>query len=191
MKKIARSDLYPLAVYEQVRDEMRRKVIDVKRPRRIHLGPVATMVFENRTTMLFQVLEMLRAENLVEPDKVQAEIDVYNSLLPDEGELSATLFVEITDSAAIRPTLQQMVGIDEHVALEVAGRRIPAEFEAGRGEADRISSVQYLRFRLDGEARRALATAGTKLALKSDLPGYEHRVELSEATRVSLADDLA
>jgi hypothetical protein len=190
MRKLSLGDVYPPRLYEAVRDDLRQRVIEVKRARRIHLGPVVTLVFENRTTMIFQVCEMLRAESIEQPDRIRDEIEVYNALLPDEGELSATLFVEITDSERIRPTLREMVGIDEHLTLEVAGRPVRAVFEAGRSEEDRISSVQYVRFPLDPEARRALATPGTRLALASDLPGYPHRDELSEATRASLADDL-
>jgi hypothetical protein len=133
---------------------------------------------------------MLRAEGISELPKILEELAVYNALLPDEGELSATLFIEITESDRIRPTLHQLLGIEERVALHVGGLRVPARFEAGRSEQDRISSVQYLRFALDGEARRLLATPGTPLALVSDLPSYPHRADLPEATRASLAGDL-
>jgi hypothetical protein len=191
MRKLSLADVYPPPLYEAVRDDLRRRTIAVKRPRRVTLGPNVTVVFENRTTMIFQVCEMLRAEHIVEPAKIQHEIDVYNSLLPDEGQLAATLFVEVTDAAQIRPVLERMVGIDEHVTLEIGGARVKAAFEPGRSEADRISSVQYLRFDLDEAARRALATPGTPVALASDLPGYPHRAPLSDDTRASLAADLS
>ena len=190
MQKLTLRDVYPPALYEPIRDDMRRRIIALKKARRVGLGPNLTLVFENRATMIFQVCEMLRAEGIVEPDRIQAEIDVYNSLLPDPGELSATLFVEITEEADIRPVLRRMVGIDAHVALEVDGQRLAAVFEAGRSEEERVSSVQYVRFPLDAAARRALATAGASLALVSDLPGYQHRAPLGEDTRLSLAADL-
>jgi hypothetical protein len=190
MKKLALDDVRPPKLYERVRDEARRRIIAQKKLRRVALGPRVSLVFENRATMIFQVCEMLRAEHIVEPAKIQDEIDVYNTLLPDEGELSATLFVEITEETEIRPALNALVGIDEHVSLDVAGTRIPAIFEAGRSEGDRISAVQYVRFRLPEAARRAIAIPGTKLELRSDLPGYPHTSALSEETRAELATDL-
>lgn len=191
MDKLSLRDVFPPPVYEPIRDDMRRRVIALKKPRRVGLGPLLTLVFENRATMIFQVCEMLRAEHISDPVKIQDEVDVYNSLLPDPGELAATLFVEITEQQDIRPLLHKMVGIDAHVSLEVGGERIRAAFEAGRAEADRISSVQYLRFPLTPSARAALAQPGTPVALVSDLPGYEHRVSLGDDTRASLASDLA
>jgi hypothetical protein len=190
MDKLALDDVRPPKLYERVRDEARRRAIAVKRTRRVPLGPDVTLVFENRATLIFQVEEMCRAEHLDDPRKIQEELDVYNSLLPGAGELSATLFVEIADAAHIRSTLDRLLGIDEHVALEVGGRRVPARFEAGRSEADRISSVQYVRFALDEGARAGLARPGAKVALVADLPGYAHRTELTEETRASLAGDL-
>ncbi|MSP58843.1 MAG: DUF3501 family protein [Myxococcales bacterium] len=190
MKKLTLADIRPLRLYERARDAARQRVIELKRARRVALGEHVTLVFENRATMIFQVEEMVRAEELADPAKIQAEIEVYNSLLPDEGELSATLFVEIVSSEAIRPTLHRLVGIDEHVSLVVGGIAVRAQFEAGRSEGERISAVQYVKFPLPVEARRGLATAGTEVALVSDLPGYECKTVLSEGTRESLAEDL-
>src|SRR5262245_56879599 len=98
MNKLTRRDVYPPPVYEPIRDDMRRKVIEIKRARRVALGPEVSVVFENRATMIFQVCEMLRAEHIREPAMIEEEIAVYNTLLPDAGELSATLFVEITSA---------------------------------------------------------------------------------------------
>jgi hypothetical protein len=191
VKKLAVSDILPPRLYEPVRDDMRRRVMEIKRPRRISLGPIVTLVFENRSTLIFQIQEMLRAEHLDTQDKIQAEIDIYNELIPEPGQLSATLFVEITEQASIRPLLERMVGIDEHVTLRIGEHAVPAEFEPGRSEADRISSVQYIRFTLPPAAVAALRTPGTPLALQSDHPRYQFRTELGEETRQSLAADLA
>lgn len=191
MDKLTLRDVYPPSVYEPVRDDMRKHIIALKRNRRVGLGPNVTLVFENRATLIFQVCEMLRAEHIVEPARIQDELDVYNSILPEPGQLSATLFVEITDEKDIRPTLSRMVGIDAHVALVAGGERVPAEFEAGRSEAERISSVQYVRFRLSSAARHALGDPAATVELVSDLAGYSHRTVLDPATRQSLASDLA
>ena len=190
MKKLELKDIYPPPIYEAMREEFRRTVREIKRPRRVELGPVVSFTFENRATMTLQVSEMLRAEKIVDLAAMQQELDVYNSLLPDEGELSATLFVEITEQEAIKPTLRRMVGIDAHVVMEAGGERVPAVFEAGRSEEERIAAVQYVRFRPGENAKRAILTPGASVALSSDLPGYSHRTVLSEATRASLAADL-
>ena len=190
MKKLVVSDLVPPRLYEPIRDDLRKKVIEVKRWRRVSVGENVTVVFENRTTMRFQVQEMLRAESIVDPARIQDELDVYNQLLPDDGELAATLFVEIVDEAEIRPTLHKLVGIDEHVTLEIAGESVRAVFEAGRSESDRISSVQYIRFRLPPSAQAALRRPGSTLALVIDHPAYHHRADLTDEARASLAADL-
>jgi hypothetical protein len=190
VKKLALSDILPPRLYEPVRDDMRRRIMEIKRPRRISLGPIVTLVFENRATLIFQIQEMLRAEHIETQDKIQAEIDIYNDLIPEPAQLSATLFVEITEQADIRPLLERMVGIDEHITLCIGEHAVAAEFEPGRSEADRISSVQYIRFTLPPAAMTALRTPGTPLVLVSDHPRYDHRIELGEETRQSLAGDL-
>ncbi len=191
MRKLALDDVRPPRLYERVRAEARRRVIELKRARRVALGPCVTLVFENRDTVRFQIEEMLRAEHVEDPARIREEIESYNALLPDEGALAATLFVEVVGGAAIRDALQALAGIDEHLALEAGGAVARGAFEAGRAEADRISAVQYGRFPLPPPLRAALATPGATIALVSDHPEYRHRVTLSDATRASLADDLA
>jgi len=190
MKPIEQNEILGLGSYEQIRDRFRRRVIDLKKDRRIGVGDRVTLVFENRDTLLFQIQEMLRAERISSPRGVQAEIDVYNPLLPSADELSATLFVEITDAARIREDLHGLVGIDEHVSLALGDRAVRARFEPGRSTEERLASVQYIRFPVGGEARSLLLDASTPVALEIDHPRYQHRVELTAATRESLADDL-
>lgn len=190
MKKIEQSEILPLGAYEEIRDRFRRRIIELKKARRVSVGDRVTLVFENRDTLLFQIQEMLRAERITTERGVQAELDVYNPLLPDAGELSATLFVEITDSARIREDLHGLVGIDEHVALVLGDQRFPAHFEPGRSTEERLAAVQYIRFPVGDGARAALLDPKVAAALDLDHPRYRHRVELTQATRESLADDL-
>lgn len=190
MKKLTLADIRPASRYEAVRDELRRRAIEEKRHRRVRLGPQVSLVFENTTTMLFQVEEMVRAEHIEEPAKIEAELEVFNPLLPEEGELTATLFVEVVETRELHSVLGRLVGIDEHVTLEVDGIAVKAEFEQGRSESDRISAVQYLRFRLPAEARAAMGRPGTRLVLSCDHPRYRERTVLSEETRVALSNDM-
>ena len=188
--RIERRDILGPQRYQPIREEMRKRVISLKKDRRVQVGDRVSLVFENRDTLTFQIEEMLRAEGITEEAKIQDEIDVYNALMPTAGELSATLFLENPRDLDPRLELPRFVGIDEHVTLVIGPHRVRAWFEPGRQEADRISAVQYTRYRLDEAARAALATPGTACAVEIDHPHYRARAELSEAMRASLARDL-
>ncbi|MBW2313541.1 MAG: DUF3501 family protein [Deltaproteobacteria bacterium] len=190
MNPLTAADVWSLAGYETQRDAFRREIIALKKIRRVPLGPRATLVFENHNTLLFQVQEMLRVEHLSDPAAIQAELDVYNELLPSEACLSATLFIEITDLADIRPELDRLIGLDEHVYLRVGSETIRATFDAGQMEEDRISAVHYLRFPMGDEARRAFLDEGRPALLGIDHPNYIAEIELEGATRASLLNDL-
>jgi len=181
--------------YETLRGEYRARVIALKRDRRVGVGDRVTLVFENRETLRFQVQEMLRVERIDSQEAIQAELDVYNELMPKEGELSATLFIEITESPRIKPELERLLGIDAHVALVLGeGPRetaLRAQFDARQMEADRISAVQYLRFRLDSLAAARLGDRGVRARLRIDHPNYKAEAEVSEPLRAQLMADLA
>ncbi len=190
MRKIIRSDVRGPRLYAGFREDLRKRAIEVKRARRVEVGPIVALVFENRTTVLFQIEEMLRVEHIEDEMGIQHEIDTYNELVPDPGELSASLFVEITETAQIRPTLNRLVGLDEHVHLDVGEHSVRATFEAGRQEEERISAVQYIRFRLPEPARAALRAPGTRVRLRIDHPAYAHTTDLDDKSRAALAQDL-
>ena len=190
MRKLTRADIRGPHLYAAVRDDLRKRVIELKRVRRVSVGPQVTVVFENRATMIFQVEEMCRAESITEPEKVQEELDVYNQILPDEGQLGATLLVEITDEAQIATTLDRLLGLQEHVWLVVGGERIKAEFDPEQFKSDKLAAVQYLKFSLSPTAQKALATPGTAVALSIDHPSYRYEAHLGEPSRASLAEDL-
>src|SRR4051812_7644352 len=137
MRKLTRADIRGPKLYEAIRDDLRKRVIEIKRVRRVSIGPQVTLVFENRATMIFQVEEMCRAEGIVEPDKIQHEIDTYNKILPDPGQLGATLLIEITEESQIEGTLERLVGLQDHVWLVVGGERIRAEFDSEQFAADK------------------------------------------------------
>jgi hypothetical protein len=191
MAAITRAEILGPARYTPIREEMRRRVIDAKKHRRVLVGDKVSLVFENRLTLTFQIEEMLRAEQITDEAGIKAEMDVYNSMMPGDGELSATLFIELPAEADARAELGRFVGLDEHVILHVGPHAVRAAFEPGRQEEDRISAVQYVRYPLPQAAQVALATPGTPLALEIDHPNYRHRVALPEDMRASLARDLA
>lgn len=192
MNKVTIDEIVGIERYEKIRDDFRRRIIDLKKQRRVSVGDRVTFVFENHDTMLFQVQEMLRAENIVDLDRVREEIEVYNALVPAADELSATLLIEITDSDQIREELVKLIGIDECVWLEIgAEHRIQATFEPGRSKEDKLSAVQYVRFPMSLAARTAFADASQPAHLVIDHPNYGARTAIGGAVRESLAADLA
>ena len=189
MKKIVLDDILGFAAYEKVREKFRDDIIDKKKKRRIALGDRVSVVFENRDTVTFQIQEMLRAEKITDLDKIREEIAVYNELIPDTDELSATLFLEIEDQSHLREELLKFLGIDEAVFLKVGERSIQGRFEEGHSKEDKISAVQYVRFPFDPQARQALRT-GERAELIIDHPNYKARAVLAPDAQQSLAEDL-
>jgi hypothetical protein len=191
MKKVSLDDVMGLARYEQVRDDFRRRIIALKKQRRVTVGDYITFVFENRDTVLFQIQEMLRAERITDLDKVRFEVDVYNELIPADGELSATMLIEITEQEKIRPELIRLIGIDKAVSLCVGENfTIPAIFEAGRSKEDNLSAVQYVRFPMSIDARQALKDEARPAMIVINHPNYQARAVLPAEVRRSLAAEI-
>tara|TARA_B100000929_G_scaffold63199_1_gene48113 strand:- start:891 stop:1481 length:591 start_codon:yes stop_codon:yes gene_type:complete len=192
MHKLVINDLMNIIEYEKVRNEYREELMLYKKNRRISLGPNITITFENRRTMTFQIQEIMRAERLVHDENIQEEIDVYNSLLPQKNSLSATLFIEVTEKRKIKPILNQFIGLTEGdtLFLEIGGKKIFAEFEAGREESDKISSVHYVQFSIKQELIPFFKN-DEDIKLKIDYKEYSHSQLLSNNFKLSLFNDLA
>jgi len=189
MNKIILDDILGFSAYEKVRQQFREDIIEKKKWRRVSVGDKVSIVFENRDTVIFQIQEMLRAEKITDLDKIREEIAVYNELIPNPGELSATLFLEIEDQANLREDLLKFLGIDEAVFFKVGGRVVAARFEEGRSKEDKISAVQYVRFPFGPETRQALVN-GEPAELVIDHPNYQARAVLAAEAQQSLAQDL-
>jgi hypothetical protein len=189
MKKVVLEDILGFAAYEKVRQEFRQDIIEKKKNRRVAVGDKVSMVFENRDTVIFQIQEMLRAEKIGDLDKIREEIAVYNELIPNAGELSATMFLEIEDQSHLREDLLKFLGIDEAVSLRIGSHVVRARFEEGRSKEDKISAVQYVRFPFDSTAQAAFVGGDTS-ELVIDHPNYRVSVALSPQMQKSLAEDL-
>jgi hypothetical protein len=190
MRGVRRDEILDLTGYERIREAFLARTIELKRPRRISVGDRLTFIFENRDTMIFQIQEMLRAERAVKEERIEDEIAVYNELVPGENELSATLMIEIPEMSQIRSELQRLIGIDEHVFLEIGDRRVRATFDPKQFEADRISAVQYVRFPLGPELARRFCDREVPVRLCVEHPSYRAAVELAPESRDSLIGDL-
>jgi len=188
-------DIVDQRAYERERDEFRRHVIDLKRRRRVGVGPFVTLVFENRDTIRFQIQEMARAEKIITDEGIQTELDVYNPLIPSAGQVSATLFVELTDKAQLEEWLPKLVGIETEVELRLGAtgqKRVRCRVdEAHLRQLTReeiTASVHYVRFELDDEEIAVFEQEPVVLALTH--PEYAHEVQLGGETKAELLSDL-
>lgn len=192
MDSLTQQDLIPQAEYEQQRETFRRRIIELKRRRRIAIGDLVTLVFENRDTLQFQVQEMVRAERILDPAKVQDELDVYNALLPRAGELSATLLIEITEPDRMQYWLDAFMGLDREgiVALRVGTEQVFAEFEGGRSHETKISAVHFVRFRPGSGMIAALNDPAVRVTLSVAHGSYREEADVPWAMREEWQTDL-
>lgn len=192
MKPIELIDLMNIYEYEKVRDQYRKDIIKYKKNRRIALGPDITLTFDNRKTLIFQILEIMRAERLVHNDQIQNEIDVYNSILPGENNLRATLFLEVQETDQIQPVLNRFIGITtgRNIYLVINGKKIFAEFEIGREETNKISSVHYIQFQFNEDLKSIMVDQDSEVELAIDYKGYVFNQKLSVEQKLSLVEDL-
>jgi len=193
MNKVVLSEILDIAQYEKARDEFRRRIIELKKNRRLPVGPMVTFVFENHDTVLFQVQEMMRAERIVQDDAIQHEIDTYNQLLPGENELAATMLIELTDAARIRDGITKFYGANtgEVTYLRIGDERLPGVFDDGQSDDRRISAVQYVRFRFNDAQREAFVTGALAARLVIEHPNYRHDAPVEGAVREELAKDFS
>ncbi len=182
MKRVERSEIVDYLTYEDIRPAFRAEVLTLKAPRRIHVGEHLTFLFENATTIRYQVQEMMRAERIVRERDIRHELDTYNALLGGDGELGCTLLVEIDDPAARAVRLSEWYELPEHVYARLEdGTKVRPTFDEGQRGDGRLSSVQYLRFAVGHRV---------PVALGVDLPGVEAETRLTADQRAALAEDL-
>jgi hypothetical protein len=194
--KLTIDDIADLRAYERGRDEFRQHIIDLKKIRRISIGPVVTLVFENRDTMLFQIQEMARAERILSDEGIQIELDTYNPLIPDPGQLSATLFIELTSKAEMEHWLPRLVGIERAIefligeggASDVVRCVVEESHAAQLTREETTASVHYVRFEFTPTQIERFATESVVLA--ANHPNYAEGTHLSAESVASLLDDL-
>lgn len=193
MKVIAPEDVIPYEAYEKQREEFRSRIIALKQRRRISIGPLVTMIFENRATLQFQIQEMIRVERIFDPAKVQDELNVYNAILPAPGELSATLLIEITEEAMMKHWLDQFMGLDhgEKLAIVAGGERVFGEFEGGHSHDTKISAVHFVRFRPTASMQSAIADLRQPVLLTVDHGEYHVQAAVPGSMREEWLSDLS
>ncbi|NNN21657.1 MAG: DUF3501 family protein [Acidimicrobiales bacterium] len=195
MEKLTLKDIKDLRDYERSREEFRDKIITLKKIRRISIGPLVTLLFENRETMLFQIQEMARAEKIMSDDGIQEELDAYNPLIPGAGELSATLFIELTSKDELIEWLPKLVGIERSLELligtsQISAPSIPEQLHEQMLTRDDVTaSVHYIHFEIPKPAQAEFLNG--PVILRCNLETYRHELELSKEVLAELSADMA
>ena len=193
MEKLSRSDLFSLEQYSEARSEFRVQVMAHKKNRRVPLGEMVALYFEDRLTMHYQVQEMLRAERIFEAEGIQEELDAYNPLIPDGGNLKATFMIEIPDEDERRKALVELKGIEDDTWVRIDGFEpvfAISDEDMERENAEKTSAVHFMRFELTPNMVAA-ARAGAALGIGISHRNYTRQLEpLPVNIRGSLVCDL-
>ncbi|HEY5154545.1 MAG TPA: DUF3501 family protein [Acidimicrobiales bacterium] len=194
--KLTLDDIADLRAYEREREAFRAHIIALKKRRRVHVGPVVTLVFENRDTIRFQIQEMARVEKLISDEAIEGELRAYNPLIPEPGSLSATLFIELTSEPALREWLPRLVGIEQSVELRigtgddtvVVGCTPDPDHEKQLTRAEITAAVHYVRWDFTPDQIEAFATSPVRVAVNH--PDYDYETDLSGDAHGELVADL-
>ncbi len=194
MPQITRDSLLTLEGYAKVRPQMRAEIMAHKKNRMVDLGEHVTLIFEDEKTMRYQIQEMLRAERTFEESGIQDELDAYNPLIPDGTNWKATMMIQYPDPDERKLALAKLKGIEDKVWVQVADQPkvyAIADEDLERENAEKTSSVHFLRFELDATSIAA-AQSGAAIRMGIDLPAYTvASMTLAENTRAALVVDLA
>ena len=191
---IARETLMSLETYSKARPELRRQVIEHKKIRTVHLGNHVSLLFEDETTLRYQVQEMLRIEKIFEEDGIQSELDAYNPLCPDGSNFKATMLIEYGNVAERKVALSKLIGIEDRLFIQVEGQpRVYAiaDEDLERETAEKTSAVHFVRFELTPDMKSALKS-GAQMMVGCDHPNYPvHVEELPQDTLAMMLKDLS
>ena len=191
-RALTRADILPAGEYAATRRERRQAITELKKRRRLEVGPFATFFFENYETMWQQVHEMLHVEKGGEA-QIADELEAYNPMIPQGNELVATIMLEIDDPARRANVLARLGGIENHIFLEVAGERIAGQPDLTRENTSpdgKASSVQFVWFRFTPEQATRFRLPNARVIAGFDHPNYSHMAVMPEPVRAALSQDL-
>ena len=193
MQKLSREDLYSLENYAKLRPDFRAKVLSHKKNRTLRIGPNATLLFEDRTTIQYQIQEMLRIERIFEEDGIGDELAAYNPLIPDGRNLKATFMLEYEDIEERRRALAELLGVEERVwvrADDMDKTWSIADEDLQRTTDQKTSAVHFLRFEFTPETAEAIK-GGSVISVGIDHDAYRHEIRpVPDSIRRALAADL-
>jgi hypothetical protein len=188
---IAREDIMDIEVYGRERPERRKRLTEVKRNRRLEVGPFATFYFESFETMLHQIHEMLYIEKGGE-EQIADELAAYNPLIPNGSELVATVMFEIDEPVRRATALAKLGGVEETVTIKIGDQVVKGVPEADIDRttaAGKASAVQFIHFPFTKDAIAAFREPGAQVLVGFDHPQYGHMAVMPEAVRAALAED--
>ena len=191
MRKLTVDDIADLRAYERERGELRPRIIELKRRRRVALGDLMTILFENTATIRWQIQEMARVESMLRDEQIAHEVEAYNKYIPEANELSGTLFLELTDDVALRKWLPKLVGVQRSIGFDLAdGSRVPGspQDEDRLTRAETTSAVHFIRFRFSPEQVDAFGAAPVRIFV--DHPSYHCEALLTDEQQSELVADL-
>ncbi|RMG07150.1 MAG: DUF3501 family protein [Acidobacteria bacterium] len=181
-RKVERNEILDYVTYEEKRPEIRASAMKAKQLRRVHLGENLTFLFENHETIRYQILEMIRAERIVKEADIQHEIQTYNELLGNEGEIGCTLLVEVEDPVEREKKLREWYRLPEKIYVKLEdGTKVYAKIDERQKDNNKISSVQFLKFACGGKV---------PIAVGCDFDGYKAETNLTPEQRKALEEDL-
>jgi hypothetical protein len=192
MQTLTRDDLYSLEQYAEVRTDFRARVMAHKKNRKVAIGDHATLYFEDRLTIQYQIQEMLRVERIFERAGIEDELGAYNPLIPDGSNWKATFMIEYDDVEERRAALARLMGIEDRVWVQVGDQArvfAIADEDLERSDETKTSSVHFMRFELEPAMVQALKD-GAALSMGIDHPQYEHQVQVEPRVRDALTADL-
>ena len=192
-RKLVLSDILEQRAYERIRETRRAEVIELKRRRRIALGTIVTVMFENRATMQSQIQEMLRVERVVSDEGVLEELKAYNPLIPEAGQLCATVFIELVTDDQMREWLTKLVDIEKSIVIKLANGQVVKSIvdEAHAEQLTRetvTAAVHYIRFEFTPQQVEEFAKGDVQIV--STLSNYLEVVQLADFTVAELLTDL-
>ncbi len=191
MKKITRDEILDIATYERARPDMRTEAMATKSKRRISVGDKITLLFENRITVRNQIHEMMRAERIVFEEAIEEEIEIYNEIMPNDGGLAATMFIEIPELEDVQPVLDTLLGIDECVSIDVDGvDPVTARPDTRQRREDRISAVHYIQFPFTEEQHTAISDLTTRAKIRVEHKHLSAAANIPNEMRRELLFDL-
>jgi hypothetical protein len=188
---IEESDIIPLEVYTSKRKELRKKILEFKKNRRIQLGPYATFYFESFETMLAQVQEMLYIEKGGD-EQLKDELIAYNPLVPNGKELTATLMFEIDNPVSRAAFLGKVGGIEKKIFMKIDGdlvKAVPEEDVDRTSSEGKASSVQFIHFKFNNEQIEKFKSNSSLIEIGIDHSEYSHSTKLSDITLKALSTD--
>jgi hypothetical protein len=192
MNKIAKNELLPYKEYIQVHEKFLQRVIQEKKVRRVSLNERMSGLFETRLSVWFQIQEMIRAEQIEREEYIDEMLEVYNDLLPEDNELSMTLFIEIPNQNELRAFNKTIVGIEDSVQLRF-GEHVITSYEPGEQEEEDESytqSVHYVRLPFTPEQRKAFSEYEGEVVLAIAHENYQSTAILSEELAASLKKEI-